>query len=69
MMQVWRALNEPFPDESHPKKLFIAAFSVSLFVVAFLYFFQPFNINQYQGSKILLCFGFGSCHFCCCHRF
>jgi len=58
-MRLWKALNEPFPDESNPKKLLLTASCVSLFVAAFLYFFQPFGIHHYPKSKLPICLGFG----------
>lgn len=58
-MRIWKTLNEPFPDESHPKKLFITSFIVGIFVAGFLYFFQPFGIHNYPNSQVLLCLGFG----------
>lgn len=56
-------MRKPFPDEesvfSYVKKL--VAFS--MFVVVFLFVFQPFGLDTIETQFFLICFGFGSMTF------
>lgn len=55
--------NKPFPEQESsfgaPKTIVI----ISLFVVFFLYVFQPFGISQLESERFLICLGFGAMTF------
>ena len=52
-----RFLNNPYPFSNQPRILLVYL-GLSVSVVLFLYFFQPFDLAEYQ-NLLLICLGFG----------
>lgn len=56
---MFRFLTVPYPFESSLLKRLIDSLVVSLFVFLFLYIFQPFGLNTYPISPLILTLGYG----------
>lgn len=51
--------NKPFPIHEGKHGHLKLATSISIFVAAFLYFFQPFGVHQLTENKGIICLAFG----------
>ena len=56
-------LNKPFPEMENRLFVFKLLALISVFIIFFLYVFQPFGISEINTSKFLICVGFGSMTF------
>ena len=52
-------LRRPYPQELDLRRLLTTALLFGLFVGAFLFFFQPFGIQNLGNKRALVCAGFG----------
>ena len=63
-MELWdrtiHLLNKPFPLQGSSFKIMAL---ISVFITLFLYVFKPFDLNQMESHKFLICLGFGGTTF------
>lgn len=59
MRNLLTQLNQPFPDYSKLPQSSLRIAAVSIFIILFLYIFQPFQLSKYQGNKLIFSFYFG----------
>ncbi|GJM09876.1 MAG: hypothetical protein DHS20C11_21520 [Lysobacteraceae bacterium] len=60
-MNISALLAKPFPQEESIGQTLAIAVSISLFVVVFLYVFEPFGVHQLEGlTQLYVCLGFGA---------
>lgn len=52
-------LKKPFPEEESGLDTLKTSTLFSLFLIYFLYTFEPFGISELQTNKFLICLGFG----------
>lgn len=52
-------LKKPFPEEESWLDTLKTSTLFSVFLVYFLYVFEPFGISELESDKFLICFGFG----------
>ncbi|GJM35187.1 MAG: hypothetical protein DHS20C18_41880 [Saprospiraceae bacterium] len=56
-------LRKPFPEEESTLGYVRVITMISVFVILFLYTFQPFGISTIESGMFLICLGFGSMTF------
>lgn len=61
--QIIRLLNKPFPLEESLLGTFKIITAISVFVVLFLYIFEPFGLHLLESGLFLFCLGFGGVAF------
>lgn len=59
MKNILKKLNEPFPESNSFQDDFRFIVGVGIFVTFFLFFFQPFGVNRYEGNLFWICAIFG----------
>lgn len=52
-------LGKPFPEYESYWAYLRVTLAVSLFVVFFLYFFEPFDMSTLESNQFIICLGFG----------